>query len=75
MRTCLMRDSVDRANNLAQSEIDSLVAKRKVYTGKSALYCCQCNDPIPEARRDAIPGVSLCVDCQHEDELRARHGL
>ena len=70
-----MRDSVDRANNLAQSEIDSLVAQRKVYTGKSALYCCQCSDPIPQARRDAVPGVSLCIDCQQADELRARHGL
>ena len=29
-------------------------------------YCEECGEPIPEARRLAIPGVRLCVDCQEE---------
>jgi phage/conjugal plasmid C-4 type zinc finger TraR family protein len=30
----------------------------------SALYCVECGDPISEARRKAVPGVQLCVECQ-----------
>lgn len=70
-----MRDSVDRANDLAQQEIESLVANRTVYTGKSSLYCCECGEPIPEARREAIPGCSLCVYCQQTEEKRSKHGI
>jgi RNA polymerase-binding transcription factor DksA len=27
-----------------------------------------CEEAIPEARRNAIPGVRLCVDCQADFE-------
>lgn len=30
----------------------------------SAEFCAECDDPIPEARRVAVPGVQLCVNCQ-----------
>ncbi|MBL4855760.1 MAG: TraR/DksA family transcriptional regulator, partial [Idiomarina sp.] len=29
-------------------------------------FCEECGEPIPEARRKAIPGVRLCVECQAE---------
>lgn len=32
--------------------------------GDSAEFCRECDEPIPEARRQAIPGVQLCVGCQ-----------
>lgn len=32
--------------------------------GDSAALCDECDEPIPEARRQAIAGVRLCVDCQ-----------
>lgn len=31
---------------------------------ESAEFCAECDEPIPQARRDAIPGVQLCVACQ-----------
>lgn len=31
-----------------------------------ARYCAECGDEIPEARREAVPGVQLCVGCQQE---------
>lgn len=38
--------------------------------GESLSHCEECGDPIPEARRKALPGVRLCVVCQQEiDEL------
>ncbi len=30
----------------------------------SALHCHDCGCRIPEARREAIPGVEYCVSCQ-----------
>lgn len=30
----------------------------------SARTCAECDEPIPEARRAAQPGVQLCIDCQ-----------
>lgn len=34
--------------------------------GESAVDCVECGEPIPEARRKALPGVKLCIDCQQE---------
>lgn len=31
--------------------------------GESLTHCADCEEPIPEARRDAIPGVKLCIEC------------
>ena len=30
--------------------------------GESRTHCADCDEPIPEARRTAIPGVKLCID-------------
>lgn len=44
--------------------------------GMSAEFCDECGDPIPEARRKAMPGVRLCVACQEElERLRPRFTL
>lgn len=34
--------------------------------GESLKQCAECEEPIPAARRRAIPGVKLCIDCQQE---------
>lgn len=39
-------------------------AKKPV--GDSLSACANCDEPIPEARRIAVPGVKLCIDCQLE---------
>lgn len=36
----------------------------------SAEECEECGDEIPEARRQAVPGVQLCVFCQEKLERR-----
>ncbi len=51
--------SVDDAVQLARSRLPS---------GKSLTHCEECDEPIPEARRQAIPGVRLCIACQSELE-------
>ena len=32
----------------------------------SLTHCETCGERIPEARRRAVPGVRLCVECQQE---------
>lgn len=40
--------------------------------GQSAFECQCCATPIPQARRDALPGVQLCVHCQAKQEQQNR---
>lgn len=45
--------------------------------GESLTHCADCEEPIPQARREAIPGVKLCIDCMQERDaaFRARPGF
>lgn len=42
--------------------------RQALPTGESAEYCDECGEPIPEARRVAVPGVQHCIGCQSELE-------
>jgi phage/conjugal plasmid C-4 type zinc finger TraR family protein len=61
-----------------QDQIDSTVedaverARARLPKGSSRKDCEECGDPIPEARREAIPGVKLCVACQSERDAEER---
>jgi len=39
---------------------------------ESAEWCDTCGTEIPELRRKAVPGVSTCIDCAREVELKDR---
>jgi phage/conjugal plasmid C-4 type zinc finger TraR family protein len=43
---------------------------RRVPLGESATHCAECEEAIPEARRRAILGVKLCIECQIERDAR-----
>lgn len=55
-----------------QDQIDASVqdavelARSRLPRGESLSRCAECDAAIPEARRQAIPGVRLCVSCQSE---------
>jgi phage/conjugal plasmid C-4 type zinc finger TraR family protein len=57
-----------------QDQIDASVedaverARSRLPRGESLLHCEECEAEIPEARRQAVPGVRLCVDCQSEHD-------
>lgn len=56
--------------------VDDAVARARSHLGQgeSARYCDECGEPIPEARRLALPGVRYCVKCQSErDKHEASH--
>ena len=53
-----------------QDQIDATVrdaierAKAQLPQGPSLGACAECGAEIPPARREAIPGVRLCLSCQ-----------
>jgi phage/conjugal plasmid C-4 type zinc finger TraR family protein len=48
-------------------------AKSHLPTGPSRTHCADCGAEIPEARRQAIPGVRLCIRCQEEEDKEISH--
>ena len=59
-----------------QDQIDASVedavkrARSRLPAGEGAIHCEECETAIPEARRQAIPGVRLCISCQSAHEKR-----
>ncbi|MDR5906509.1 DksA/TraR family C4-type zinc finger protein [Franzmannia qiaohouensis] len=55
-----------------QEQIESTVedalqrVRSQLPTGESLRHCEECGDEIPQARREAIKGVRLCIACQSE---------
>ena len=57
-----------------QDQIDATIedavkrSRSQLPRGKSLSLCEECDASIPEARRQAIPGVRLCITCQAEQD-------
>jgi RNA polymerase-binding transcription factor DksA len=57
-----------------QDQIDATVkdgiqrAKSRLPQGPAQTRCAHCGAEIPEARRNAIAGVRLCVPCQEAQD-------
>lgn len=57
-----------------QEQIDSTIedavqrARSRLGQGESLRHCEECDARIPEARRQAVQGVRLCIKCQSEQD-------
>jgi phage/conjugal plasmid C-4 type zinc finger TraR family protein len=57
-----------------QDQIDATIedaverARNQLPRGESLRDCDDCGASIPEARRQAVPGVRLCVACQEVED-------
>lgn len=77
-----MSDLVDQAQEVEERQRRAALAAHGMRTGAmvppgdweiaSAQVCEEprCGAPIPEARRRAVPGVTLCIECQTRIERR-----
>ena len=60
-----------------QDQIDATIkdgiqrAKNRLPSGESLESCANCGARIPDARRQAMPGVRLCVACQEAEDKAA----
>lgn len=58
-----------------QDQIDATVkdgiqrVRSRLPQGPGLEHCEDCDTEIPQARRDAVPGVRLCVNCQEAHDL------
>lgn len=60
-------------DQIDQSVADAVEHARQALAGGTARAdCLDCGEPIPEARRQAVPGVSRCVACQEAHEADSR---
>lgn len=63
-----------------QDQIDATVndgikrARSQLREGPGLERCEECDESIPEARRIAVPGVRLCVECQQAHDLEQGGG-
>jgi len=50
---------------------------RRTPVGDSLKFCADCEEEIPEARRSAVPGVKLCLECMQDRDAahQARGGI
>jgi len=79
-----MSDLVDQAQEIEERLRGAALAAHVRRAGamvpaedweiSSAEFCeaPRCGARIPDARRRAVPGVTLCVECQAREERRAR---
>ena len=62
-----------------QDQIDATVkdainrAKSQLPSGPSLESCAECGARIPEARREAVPGVRLCLAYQDAADKKLTH--
>jgi phage/conjugal plasmid C-4 type zinc finger TraR family protein len=62
-----------------QEQIDASIkdalknVRRRIPKGVSRKICVECSTEIPLGRREALPGVKLCIDCQTEADKRVQN--
>ncbi|MDM3294440.1 TraR/DksA family transcriptional regulator [Citrobacter sp. Cc139] len=70
-----MADIVDNASTLEDLQRDAALSMHRLnHSAVSATHCEECGDNLPEARRKAYPGCTMCVECQSNMELRKKIG-
>lgn len=63
-------------DSAVQDQIDATVAdaikraRSHIQQGPGRTHCEACGELIPQARRDAVPGVHLCVSCQEATDAQ-----
>lgn len=69
-----MTDQIDRANELAEQQLEISLANQRAKTiaCTSLFECEECGEPIPEKRREMVIGCTRCFDCQMAHEHRQK---
>ena len=61
-----------------QDQIDASIkdalksVRRRLPAGESRRTCGECGNEIPQARREALPGVRLCIPCQDKADKQLK---
>ena len=68
-----MTEIIDQASALEEMMREHAIQAHRINRDAvSAVNCEECGERLPEARRKAYPGCTMCVDCQGEIELKRK---
>lgn len=66
-----MTEIIDQASALEEMMREQAIAAHRINRNAvSAERSEECDEPIPEPRRAAVPGCQTCAECQGVIELR-----
>ena len=66
-----MADIIDTAAEIEELQRTAALSAHRIdRNAVSAERCEECDEPIPEPRRAAVPGYQTCASCQEEIELK-----
>lgn len=68
--TDLYDRATEREEEMRADALDEVL--RRLPNGPEERFCQVCGEPIPDARRAALPGVPTCVECQTDLERGLR---
>ena len=70
-----MADNADIAADLMERRMQAALSSRlSLRIPNPDPECEVCGHEIPQARRDALPWVATCIECQSIREQRGRYG-
>lgn len=72
-----MPDVIDHASGLETQFTEMALANqlaraKQIEQRESAQECGECGNPIPEERRQKVPGCKFCTQCQSDMERMTR---
>lgn len=69
-----MPDEIDRDQEFNEQRLEKMIeqSRFKPAPTPSLLQCRFCGKTIPEKRRQTLPGVTTCTQCQAKIERRRR---
>lgn len=56
-------DELDRLADISEQQMNARIHAARI-AGTGPHCCIDCDDPIPQARREAMRGCERCADCQ-----------
>lgn len=66
-----MADIIDTAAEIEELQRNAAPSAHRIdRNAVSAERCEECDEPIPEPRRAAVPGCQTCAECQGIIELK-----
>ena len=69
-----MPDDIDRDQQFNEQQLEEIIRQNRFRPAAtpSLLNCRLCGEPIAEKRRQALPGVTTCAECQTRLERHQR---
>ena len=64
--------AAEREDELRSDALAAQARRARLPDAQSAETCALCEEAIPAARREAVPGVQTCIDCARELEEAVR---